>query len=170
MTRLQMHDLFIGILLILAGLLIMFILIPNGISAPNDLDILALSPRFWPRIITGCLIFCGVIITLQGFIEVKNRDPADADQKPFDFNGLFSMEMGRAALTIGFLLIYYWSINHIGIVAASLLAIILFTFYGGEKRIGYILSIAIILPIALYYFFTLVANVPLPLGFFEQWR
>ncbi len=42
--------------------------------------------------------------------------------------------------------------------------------FTGETRWRLIVLIAIILPAVLYAFFVYVANVPMPLGLFEQFR
>ena len=37
----------------------------------------------------------------------------------------------------------------------------------GERRYRFFVPVAVLLPIVLYYFFTKIAAIPIPLGFFE---
>ena len=170
MTSLQKQDLLIGVTLILGGVLTLFVLIPNGVVTPEDLDMMALSPQFWPMIVTGIIVFCGLVICVQNLMDIKNGNTSDQVTNTGLLESVDSVEMFRAAVSVVLMLIYYWSIDHIGVIASSIVAIIIFTLFGGEKRPVYIASIAILLPVLLYYFFTFVANVPMPLGYFEQWR
>ncbi len=48
-----------------------------------------------------------------------------------------------------------------------MVAVVVFTALHGETRIQYYVPVAILGPVALYYFFLKVALVPMPLGVFE---
>lgn len=174
MTSTLRNDIFIGLFLVLIALLGLFVIIPNGVMSPGDVDIAALSPDFWPNIIMGGLAFAGATILLRGLIhQSQGKRPLLACPKrpgadPAADAGY--MALLRVILCIAGMFLYYWSIQHIGIIVSSSLAIIAFTLLGGERRYGLQLAIAILLPLGLYYFFTYAANIPLPLGVFESWR
>ena len=65
--------------------------------------------------------------------------------------------------------IYQALLEPLGFVAASMLAIIVLTVLGGERRAYVVLPVAILVPLGLYWFFTVAASVQIPMGYFESW-
>lgn len=175
MTSHQTHDFLIGLILVIVAIVGFFITIPAGIVSPGQIDIVALSPSFWPRIIVAGLGLAGATILLQGlFSSRRNKAPllrcpidwkGEKEQRDEGFKSIF-----KVVICIVGLFAYYFAILKIGIILASTIIIVLFTLLGGERRLPLQLTIAIALPVLLYYFFTYAANIPLPLGMFESWR
>ena len=62
--------------------------------------------------------------------------------------------------------VYYLLIDWLGMVLASVIAVIVFVLMCGERRYKIMLPVAMILPVGLYYFFLKVASIPMPLGIF----
>ena len=62
--------------------------------------------------------------------------------------------------------IYQQSIDSLGIVATSAVAILLMTTLSGYRNWKVIIPVAALLPVGLYYFFLKVAHIPMPLGIF----
>ena len=175
MTRTQLRDLVLGLLILVTALVGLFIIIPKGIMSPGQVDIRALSPSFWPSIVMGGLALAGATILIQGLLAKRDPDRPllscpKSDNEPDDDSlppGIAALKVGTAILG---LFVYFWLIQTIGYIVASSLAVIAYTLLGGERRIGLIAMIAVVLPVLLYYFFTYVASIPIPLGYFETWQ
>ena len=79
----------------------------------------------------------------------------------------YSRSITMAVIAVINFYIYYLLIDWIGMVLASIIAVIVFVLKCGERRYKIMLPIAVLLPIGLYYFFLKVANIPMPLGIFS---
>ncbi|MFP6737058.1 MAG: tripartite tricarboxylate transporter TctB family protein [Rhodospirillales bacterium] len=156
-----------------------FVVIPIGVDVPSSVKILALSPDFWPRIIMGMMAACGLVVLAQGFLARQSDDnalqsepddaaePASADKiVHFETRGQFV----RVAMAFAGLFAFYFAVPYIGVVIGAMIIILLSTRFLGVKswlRAG---LLAVIMPVALYFFFTEVAQIPIPLGLFEEMR
>lgn len=52
MSNARTRDIFTSVLFLLAGSFTLFVLIPEGVPVPGSVEKQALSPDFWPRIVT----------------------------------------------------------------------------------------------------------------------
>ncbi len=174
MTDKTTRDIVLGFILMGLALLGIFVLIPFGIVVPGEIEIQALAPDFWPLIITVGLGIAGAIVVVQGVVERRTGIPlpiAGEDvEEPAGEDSSTGMTVARLGTAMAALFVYYFSIRYGGVIVSSFTAIIVFTLLAGERRLRLILPIAVILPVFLYYFFSFVANVPMPLGVFESWR
>lgn len=156
-------DIIIGSSVIAIALAGLFLIIPQGVSIPGGIDLSALSPDFWPKIVMYGLVIAGGIILFQGFVP-------KAEQQEGEIQESLSWDVATVKLVICILTIflYYFAISYLGIVISSVVVLLGLMLLGGERRAKLLLPVAMLLPILLYYFFTHVANVPLPLGLFES--
>ena len=139
-----------------------------GVHAPARVAVEALAPAFWPSIILWMTLIFGGVLLVMGVFKGLHHDPVVGE---IDSEYLPSREaVFRLSVAVVLLFIYYFLIETIGMVAASILAILAFTWFSGERRYVVFVPVAILLPFALYYFFTAIAHVPLPLGYFELFR
>ncbi|MGA0808991.1 MAG: hypothetical protein ACO3PI_08080, partial [Burkholderiaceae bacterium] len=60
--------------------------------------------------------------------------------------------------------LYAKYLDYLGMVLASILMLLVSFYLLGEKRIGLVLSVSILLPLVLYTFFLHVAGVSIPQG------
>ncbi|MGA1028969.1 MAG: hypothetical protein ACO3TB_08375, partial [Burkholderiaceae bacterium] len=60
--------------------------------------------------------------------------------------------------------LYAKYLDYLGMVLASILMLLVSFYLLGEKRIGLVLSVSILLPLVLYAFFLHVAGVSIPQG------
>lgn len=165
MTKFSKSDIAIGTGVVALALVGILVLIPMGIIMPGGIDIAALSPSFWPKIVLIGLAIAGVIILFQGFFPSAN----DADDEEFsEFTLPWPIVLLKLIISITVLFSYYFAIEYFGIVVSSIATLVALMLLGGEKRMTILLPVAIALPVLLYFFFTYVANVPLPLGMFES--
>ncbi len=163
MTFKKYSDLILGGLLVLGCIFLITVLIPVGVQDPGYVEQAALAPDFWINIIVWGLLALGVFILVQGYRTRKRDDdeaPEADDQLPFPRNVVSVLSV------IVFLFIYQQSIDSLGIVATSMVVILLMTTLSGYRNWKVIIPVAALLPLGLYYFFLKVAHIPMPLGIF----
>ncbi|MGI9301782.1 MAG: tripartite tricarboxylate transporter TctB family protein [Gammaproteobacteria bacterium] len=168
MTSAADRDIYLGAFIIVVSLAMLFVVIPAGVDSPAEVPILALAPSFWPNVVVIFLGVVGFIILVQGFtsrraVKTPDADSATANRLPF------SPATARVAVAVALLFAYYWLLKLSGFVAASVAAIVAFTLLSGERRYWIFVPVAVLLPVTLYYFFSKVANIYLPLGVLEGW-
>jgi len=148
-----------------------FVVIPLGIDLPQNIKIRALSPDFWPRIVMAILAIAGAVIAVQGFLESRAADREDTAAGGDDTIEHPPVVLaGRVVFALALLFVFYAGIFQLGIVVCSALIIVIFTLVLGQRQWRYILPLAVVLPLVLYFFFVQVAHVPMPLGIFEVLR
>jgi hypothetical protein len=157
----------LGIILVLGFSLVFLAVIPAAVVVPGGIKISATAPDYWPKLVSAAIALLGLAVLAQGILGIK-RDPAPSAGKEVTENGQNKKPgfLKTAAAILG-LLAYYWLVIPMGIVAASMLALPGFAVIYGERRVKVLVPLALLLPMALYFFFTRVANIPMPLGIFE---
>lgn len=159
----RLRSLVTGLGTVLFFFIVLFGIIPNHIRVPENLANFALSPAFWPS--TVCII--GIVLgSIIVFRAALNLSMAPDDQDMPAVSAAHSELRGLAAIAGMFA--YFGLIYVLGIVAASILVIPGLALLYGERRFVKLAVVAVLLPLALYYFFTLVVRIPLPLGVFER--
>jgi len=160
-------DMISGGVLIVLAILFLSILIPVGVQMPGGDQIAALAPDFWIKIIVWTLLLLGIVLLVEGIQSAKQEAVNEAetviesDYRDFPGNLIY------VALAIVLLFVYYLGVSYLGMMASSIIALLVFTRISGEKRWEIILPIAFIQPVLLYYFFLKVAGIPMPLGIFD---
>ena len=153
--------------------------IPYGIVMPGNIEVLALAPNFWPFVVMAMAGIAGAVITAQGFLDRTKPDVPHVSATPDEATPVFeeidddrppAEAAMRATIVVGSLFALYFAIPFAGIVAGTMVILIFLIWLSGERRWRLILSIAILLPLVLYFFFVHVANVPMPVGVFETFR
>lgn len=158
------QDLIIGLIVMTLAIAGLAWLIPAGVQVPARLNSPLLSPDFWPRILAGLLLAMGLLISIMALRNRQQPPTEDASLTPITAQ---SRNKG-IAFVIG-LFVYYLAILWLGIVLASVLALIGFMLLGGQRRWWPMLLTAVLLPVLVYTFFVHIARIPMPLGLFEQW-
>ncbi len=141
-------------------------IIPQQIYVPESVKIAALSPDYWPTLVSWLIAGLGVLLALQGGLALwrQSHDPAgqaDPASPSTDFRSWL-----RTGIIIGLMLLYYALVQPLGLVLSSMLALCLMAVLLGERRIRVLVPVAVLVPVGLYYFFVKVASIPLPLGLF----
>jgi hypothetical protein len=173
MMRQQQKDLMLGIGIAVLGAVIMWGLIPWAVKIPNSVKIASLSPDFWPRILAGALMMFGLIMIGQALYRSKNtgaesQQPCEARQSvtsPEPGRPSETTKMLRAGVAMAGMLIFYILLEPLGIVLSSIIFLPLFAMLYGERRWKRLGPVAVLLPVGLYYFFTLAAHKPMPTGY-----
>lgn len=153
-------ELWLGLGTVAFALLLLLVLIPQGITVPKSVKRLVLSPTFWPNII-GCFILAmGAVLTLQAI--VAPRPPAEAEDRPRAPRSIPGT--GRVLAFVGILAGYFLLIAPLGMVPASILAMLAYLLLVRARRRLAGIAVAIALPLVLDWFFLHVAGVPMPSG------
>jgi len=145
------------------GALVAFVLVPFGVVHPDNIRAGTISPTFWPRAIGWLLIVVGALVALQAALAPPGTG-SDIESTPS--HGHPGRYYFRVLL--GFFILYAsWGATFwIGLPISSALIILVFGALFGERRYWLLIVLAVVLPLVLYYFFTHVAKVPIPLGDF----
>jgi putative tricarboxylic transport membrane protein len=166
----RFSDAILGAVLSVGALFMLFVIVPISVQVPKSNKVLALSPDFWIKIILWFMLLLGVQLLYQGLKTAKEL-MADEEIAAIEDAKTHHHPMGRSVfmvmVAITNLFVYFFLIDWLGMVIASIISVITFALLCGERRIKIILPIAVILPIGLYYFFLKVAHIPMPLGIFE---
>lgn len=151
-TRQQM----IGVIVVLLGVTIFFLIIPFGIVKPRTIEIAALAPDFWPKIIAVIIVVNGILLT---FTKGNPDEEVINDWK---------IRFPRLMMTFGCLLLFYFVIPTLGMVVPATALIFGLMLFAGDQHWIKMTVLSIIPPVLLYIFFVYIANMPIPLGVFES--
>ncbi|MFC1491904.1 tripartite tricarboxylate transporter TctB family protein [Nitrospinota bacterium] len=150
-------NLIVGVLLLGFSALFYFYLIPTQIvtTIPQDQIVgIALRPEFLPRISILLFAFLSVVFTVDA---LRHRE-----------DDLVEGASGRSLFQVGvvFLIgcIYNYALELVGFVASSPFFLAALIMFFGTMNWRYVVPVAVLLPLALRYFFWLGFEVILPEG------
>lgn len=153
-----------GASLLVFGLAMISLLIPLGINGQSDYHLIAMSPVFWPKLISWLIILLGALLVTSGILT---RDEAREEKCSKIKNRSFTLILGnntKGTISLAFLPIYYIALLNWGLVIPSILA---FTFYASLHTTKKALSSffwGVFIVLCVTVFFTIGANVLIPLG------
>ncbi|MGA1473173.1 MAG: tripartite tricarboxylate transporter TctB family protein [Burkholderiaceae bacterium] len=169
----------VGLFSLGLGLLLHFWLIPNFVSVPGNMARAVLSPAFWPEILAVMAMLAGVFVLVGAFKQSSETQVSDASPSSDAPAGESSSASSSQALDqevsprsdlirlltfLAAMALYAKYLDYLGMVLASILMLLVSFYLLGEKRIGLVLSVSILLPLVLYAFFLHVAGVSIPQG------
>jgi hypothetical protein len=153
------NDFFLGLILSIVCLFILFILIPMGIEQPLTHDPGQISPAAYPAWIVRAAVVFSLLLTIN------------AGKKLCAEGGLFKPAPLISRITflkvcIAFALLFLFAIciEETGMILGCFLLYIGFALLSGERNWLRLLLVDAILCSALYIFFIHIASVPAPLG------
>ena len=157
-------DLISGVVLCAVGVLGIAIFVPFGIQEPSSVDFAALSPSFWPRLVCIGLAVMGGFIAVAAFLNRNQPEEGDAEEP-----SQFSMQVIvlRVALALAMMFAAYFMLEPLGFVITGALVLLAFMIFAGERNPIVMVPVAAGVPLFLYFFFTFVANIPIPNGVLE---
>ena len=160
------RDLWLGAGLAVLSALLYLVIIPAGVTVPASMRSPVLSPAFWPNIVALFLLAMSTLLFLRAaftwrrgeMVAHKSADIEDEEERS-GFNG-----QARAVAVIALMFLYYWLILKIGLVPASMIALLTVGLTTSRPNVWLLIVAAPVLPMLLYLFFFKVANVPIPGG------
>ena len=156
-------DLTAGLFFLLLGLLLIFVLIPQGVDSPPGIKIAALSPLYYPQNIAYALTAMGAMIVVAVFLTKGGDSEAEDDEFP-----QHPQAMLRAGTAIAALFVLYFIMAYLGFIIGAFVALVFYMFLAGERRLYISIPVAILVPLALFFFFGKVAGIPIPAGPLEE--
>lgn len=173
----------VGLFSLGLGLLLHFWLIPNFISVPGNMARAVLSPAFWPEILAVMAMLAGVFVLVGAF--KPSTDAAQPQEVPSSISASEEKETASASVPadsfsdgqqeppsnllrltafVVAMALYAKYLDYLGMALASVLMLLVSFYLLGERRIGLVLSVSVLLPLVLYAFFLHVAGVSIPQG------
>ncbi len=143
---------------ILLATAIIWIAIPYGVQEPKKVKFVALSPSYYPRLVSYCLLALGCLILIRSLLP-KPLNPTNQQESTSRYQLLVPI--------VFILFLLYWFLEYLGFVLGPILALLAMLLLAGERNIVAILIISVTLPLCLYLFFTQVANIPIPGGILD---
>lgn len=168
MTRNKIQVLLPSLVVFAFGLVGLLYLVPTWVKSPPNIQVRALSPTFWPTILFWGLTVFGGFISLSALLAKEDAVAPDERPQEDGEEGFHLKSVLRTVAAMTVLLVYYLTVDWLGLVLASILAAGALALLAGERRYVAVAIVAVGVPIFLYYFFTIVANTPLPLGMFDR--
>jgi putative tricarboxylic transport membrane protein len=148
-------DIISGSLLVLFGLAMIFIIVPNQISASSEYG---LDPKFFPVAVIWLLIFMGVLLVVT---RLGTQPDAEGSEPVLGLrNWLF---IGAFSL---FLVLVFLAINTLGYVLAGILmvALLMVALDIRNRNWAQLIGVSILAPFAIYYALYHIFSVQLPTG------
>ena len=139
---------------------------------PAAIDILALGPAFWPSIVSTFMLLMGAVVGAQALRRLRAGRAAaetDGEDRRSLATALSEYALGRWLGALVLLAAFYALLEPLGMILASMLAMVALMVLGGERRPALLAILPIGLPFALFLFFRYAANVVIPLGVLDPW-
>jgi len=160
------RDLWLGAGLAVLSALLYLVLIPVGIKIPSGMRSPVMSPAFWPTIISWFLFAVSSILFIRAALawrrgQIVSHKSADIEGEE-ERSGTPGLVRALAVITL--LFVYYWLILKIGMVPASMAAMLVAGLITARPKLWLLIIATPVLPMLLYLFFYRIANVPIPGG------
>lgn len=152
-TPTRRGDVVAASLCLASGLAGYFLIVPAAVYVPAKFAGTANSPAFLPNVLFLMLTGLSVIYLIQS-LSTYLRQPAQGRARSMDW----ILAGGTALICSG----YIAAIYIFGMTLGSALGVAATIYYFGERRPWVIGTIAIILPLLLWYFFEKIAHVLFP--------
>lgn len=146
-----------GVFFIVIAAFVAWVAIPYGVQEPKKVKFLALSPSYYPRLVSYCLLGFGIVLLLTRLVT-KQIDESDSDSA---FRKNWKTILLCIIATLG---VWYASLEHLGFVLSSAIALFVLLLLAGERNKIALAVIPLTLPLLLHLFFNQVANIPIPAG------
>ena len=156
------HDVVFGFGTAIAAAVFIIWAIPNAVVSPGSVKALPLDPSFLPYSLAALIGVMGVICALQSLLG-----PGVPKEAGEGFRLRANWPMRLAMVTAAFAA-YYLLPETAGMLPVAVAVTGLLVWLGGERNVWRALGVALLLPVLVYFFFTGVAQVPLPEGPLEH--
>jgi hypothetical protein len=160
------RDIATAMVFLALGLGTIVYLIPQGVTVPSTIKVAALSPDFWPRLITYGAIAASVFLLIETLTMHQPKGDAEIPQDAAHTQMAPWLGLLRALVLVVALFAFYASLTTLGIVAASVVLLCAMMLFFGERKLWLVALLSFAVPVVLYLFFRYVASVPIPLGIF----
>lgn len=134
------RDLITAILFLVLGLGAIYLLIPIGVDSPGNVEISALSPEFWPRVIAIAVTFVALCLLAETYFLKAPDLEADEDAKADAVYKLDTLPGTLRTVILTFaLFLFYVALTTLGVVASSIILMLAMMLFFGERQWRYII-------------------------------
>lgn len=147
-------DVYLGAVTVLFSLVLWLFLIPNYVVVPGNIEHFYMGPNFWVTVIAASMFLLGALLLYNA---LKNARPTEGDP-------ITPLQVFRLCSGMAIFVAYYLFLQSLGIIITSAIAVVACSLMYGERRLKYLLPLAILLPVMLYLFFLKIASIPMPQG------
>lgn len=158
-----MRDTFSGVAVFGLSLFALLWLIPNGIDSYGPAGN-GLSAAFWPSTTALILLGLGLVLGVQNGVALYRRRASARDPSAPDDTNKDLARIIPILIAVALLIPYYYFSAHLGLVLSSVGAFVAYSLLAGERHYLTIAIWAIATPVIITLFFTVVAQVLIPLG------
>lgn len=163
--NLMNKDIWLGIGTIAFGVFLLVFAIPSFVSSPSNVPALVLAPTFWPTIVAYMIIVLGAALLITRMTgstgESVDQTANVVETQEEQLYGVGRL-LAMAILMVGLVI----ATPIIGMVLSTAIAFALFAAIVVTPRPVTSIIVAVVLPLALYAFFSHVAGVSVPQGRF----
>lgn len=134
----------------------------TGIGGPLS------NSAFYPRLVSGVLVFCSVVIILRTLFFRKQKK--EQDEEPVPMPSETSQEVSQRSVYVQcvvvacLLLLYTLGLPPLGYRLASPIFMIIFFLILGVKKISHLILLTFFSVFGLYFFFAQLLDIILPVG------
>lgn len=157
---LPMRDVITGLVCCLVGAVLLAWMIPAGTTAPGSLASPALSPAFWPRVLSVILLIAGGALVVHALCAKR----AMSRTSQAEHTSTTGATPRRLWISVVLLVPYYIACLSLGLLLPSIAACGAYAVLAGERHYLLVAVYSVVMPALLTLFFIHVANVLVPLG------
>jgi hypothetical protein len=148
----------IGLLLIIFGLLLYFLLIPQFVEQYAGIHG-AKSGRYFPYVLSFLTVLCGSIMLAFDLVEKKVAGKAPKAAPGLD---LFSIQSAAGIVVLS--LVYVFMISRVGYLLSTMIVLPVAMWMFGYRKVKTIVIVSVVSPLVIYLIFVKMMAVPLPVG------
>ena len=148
----------IGLLLIIFGFLLYFLLIPQFVEQYAGIHG-AKSGRYFPYVLSFLTVLCGGIMLAFDIVEKKV-----AAKEPKTASGLDLFCLQGALIMVVLSVVYVFMISRAGYLLSTMIALPVTMWLFGYRKVKIIAIVSIVSPLIIYLLFAKMMAVPLPVG------
>ncbi len=155
----QSRERALGLGLVAFAILLIAVIVPVGV--PTQPGPLILRADLWPRVVSWGILIFGAAIAARAFLApvAEPAPPEDDARERAHLQGMLRL-VGLGAILLGLA----WGTSEIGMVWAGMLAFWAILAMIRPRRVWIAALVGLLLPLALYGFFSHFAGVPIPQG------
>lgn len=143
----------IGIISVVFGLLLGFLIIPTQIAVAKDTAWYN-QPSFFPNVIAGLFVLLGMLLFLSG---VKKKDKKEQETYSLSLQG------GKMVLiTLGLVGLYVLALSFLPYIPCTIVGLGVLMWLFGQRDLKKLIPVAVLLPIIIYFSFTYLLKLRLP--------
>jgi hypothetical protein len=144
---------------VVCGLAVQFLILPNFIDSTEEYELMSLSPSFFPSLAVWLITSLGGLYLLFTFFSVENIEDKATTEK-----WLSAPEEWKSVLCILLIIGYFIALNLVGFVPGTVLILAVLLPFQGVRGAVKISLISILAALGIHLFFLYVLKVYFPRG------